>query len=54
MALGCGLVAEPSLAPPPGYTPSGQSLVFFEEIEELVAEQVPAAQSGFAWHPMED
>lgn len=48
------LKAEPKLAPPPGCTPTGQAQVFFEEIEELAAEQVPAVQPGFAWHPMED
>jgi hypothetical protein len=48
------LRAEPKLAPPSGYTPSGQVRVFFEEIEELPATKVPATQPGFAWHPMED
>ncbi|MDY3558519.1 hypothetical protein R5W23_005639 [Gemmata sp. JC673] len=47
------LKADPKLAPPPGYTPSGQARVVFEEIEELAAEPVPAVQPGFAWHPME-
>jgi hypothetical protein len=47
-----GLRAEPKLAPPPGYTPPGQARVFFEEITEVAAEQVPQVQPGFAWHPM--
>lgn len=48
------LKSEPKLAPPPGYTPTGQARVFFEEIEELAAEQVPAVRTGFVWYPMED
>lgn len=48
------LRAEPKLAPPAGYTPAGQVRVYFEEIEELEAEKVPAVQPGFAWHPMRD
>jgi hypothetical protein len=48
------LRAEPGLAPPPGYTPSGQARVRFEEVVEVAAEQVPATQPGFVWHPMED
>ncbi|HEY1189613.1 MAG TPA: hypothetical protein VGE74_18345 [Gemmata sp.] len=47
------LKAEPNLAPPPGYTPSGQARVFFEEIEEVVGELAPSVPPGFAWHPME-
>ena len=49
-----GLRAEPKLAPPSGFIPMGQTRVFFEEITEPAAEQVPAVQPGFAWHPMED
>ena len=48
------LRAEPSLAPPPGFTPSGQARVFFEEIEEVTADRVPATPPGFAWHPTDD
>jgi hypothetical protein len=47
-----GLQAEPKLTPPPGYTPSGQTRVFFEEIEAVAAEQVPTVQPGFVWYPM--
>ena len=43
---------EPRLAPPPGYAPTGQAKVFFEEIEELAADRVPPTQPGFAWYPM--
>jgi len=48
------LRTEPSLAPAPGWMPAGQSRVFFEEIEEVTAERVPAVPPGFAWHPMDD
>src|SRR5579884_539933 len=48
------LRADSKLAPPPGFTPTGQSRVFFEEIVELAAEQVPAVQPGFVWYPMQD
>lgn len=48
-----GLRSEPKLAPPPGYKPSGITRVWFEEIAELPADQVPARQPGFAWYPME-
>ena len=48
------LRAEPKLIPPPGYTPSAQVQVFFEEIEEIAAWSVPAVQPGFAWYPMEE
>ena len=48
------LRAEPKLAPPPGYTPSGVARVFFEEIAELPAAKVPAVPPGFVWYPMED
>lgn len=49
-----GLRAEPKLAPPPGYVPSGEARVFFEEIVELAAERVPEVQPGFVWYPMND
>jgi len=42
------------LTPPPGYVPTGRARVFFEEITEVEAEQVPAIQPGFAWHLMND
>jgi hypothetical protein len=42
------------LSPPPGFTPSGEERVYFEEIEKLPAKQVPAVKLGFVWHPMED
>ncbi|MDB5309896.1 MAG: hypothetical protein JWO38_4098 [Gemmataceae bacterium] len=47
------LRAEPQLAPPQGYTPSGRARVFFEAVEELAAGPVPRVQPGFAWHTME-
>ncbi len=47
------LRAEEKLAPPPGYIPMGRERVFFEGIEEVAAEQVPAVQPGIAWYPME-
>jgi hypothetical protein len=42
------------LTPPPGYMPSGQARVYFEEIEKLPVKRVPAVLPGFVWHPMED
>ncbi len=48
------LRGEPKLSPPPGSTLSGQAKVFFEKVEELTADQVPAVQPGFVWHPMGD
>lgn len=47
-----GLRAEPKLTLPPGFTPNGQARVFFEEIEAVAVEQVPAIQPGFVWYPM--
>ena len=44
---------DPNLALPPGHTPSGQERVFFEEVEELTAEHVPAVQPGFTLYPMD-
>jgi hypothetical protein len=48
------LRAEPKLAPPAGCAPPGEARVFFEEIAELAAADVPRVQPGFAWHPMEE
>lgn len=48
------LKADPRLAPPPGYTPTGQARVFFEEIEEVSPERVPSAPPGITWHPMDE
>jgi hypothetical protein len=48
------LQADPHLALPDGFEPSGNERVFFEEITEIPAEQVPADQPGFAWYLMED
>jgi hypothetical protein len=48
------LRAEPKLSPPSGYTPSGKARVFFEEIAELAADQVPQVQPGLVWHLMEE
>lgn len=48
------LRTEPQMAPPHGYTPSGQARVFFEEIEEVSAERVPTVQPGFTRHPMDE
>jgi hypothetical protein len=48
-----GLRVEPKLAPPPGFTPTGHARVYFEQIAELAAEQVPVVQPGFTWYPME-
>jgi hypothetical protein len=48
-----GLKAEPKLAPPAGYKPAGIARVFFEEIAEVAACDVPARQQGFVWYPME-
>jgi hypothetical protein len=47
-----GLRAEPNLAPPPGFTPTGQAKVYFEEIEEVAADRLPAVPSEFVFHPM--
>lgn len=46
------LQADSKRAPPLGYSPTGRAKVYFEEIEEIAAEQVPPVQTGFAWHPM--
>lgn len=46
------LLGEPKLALPAGCQPSGMARVFFEEIEEVSADSVPAVQPGFAWYPM--
>lgn len=46
------LKADPKLAPPSGFTPAGQAKVYFEAIEEIVANTVPTVQPGFAWYPM--
>jgi hypothetical protein len=46
------LRADPRLAPPSEYTPTGKAKIYFEEIEEITAEKVPPVQPGFAWHPM--
>ena len=48
------LRGEPRLAPPPGDTPSGRARVFFEEIEEVTAGQVPSEPPGFVWYASED
>jgi hypothetical protein len=48
-----GLKAEPKLAPPAGYKPAGIARVFFEEIAEIAAGDVPAPQPGFVWYAME-
>ena len=48
------LRAEPKLAPPPGYEPSHECRVYFEEIEELTVDEVPAMQPGLVWYAMED
>jgi len=47
------LRAEPKLAPPAGYKPTGITRVFFEKIAEVAADQVPARQQGFVWYPMD-
>jgi hypothetical protein len=47
------LRAEPVLAKPAGYEPSGIACVYLEEIDEIRAEQVPSPPPGFAWFPME-
>jgi hypothetical protein len=46
------LRAEPKLAPPAGYTPTGKARVFFEEISEVEAGDVPEPQPGIAFYPM--
>jgi hypothetical protein len=48
-----GLKAEPKLAPPAWYKPAVTARVFFEEIAEIAAGDVPMQQPGFVWHPME-
>ena len=40
------------LQPPSGYTPSGQTRVYFEEIEELAAMPASDVPQGFVWYPM--
>jgi hypothetical protein len=47
------LRSEPQLVPPPGYTPSGITRVFFEEIAAVSPDQVPAQRPGFVWYVME-
>jgi hypothetical protein len=46
------LRSEPKLSTPPGFTPNGQSKIFFEEIAKVDASQVPGIPPGFAWYPM--
>jgi hypothetical protein len=46
------LRAEPNLAPPPGFVPTGQARVLFEEIEEIDADDVPEVPPGFVWYRM--
>jgi hypothetical protein len=46
------LHGEPRLAPPPGHQPDGNARVFFESIDEILSESVPAELPGFAWHRM--
>ncbi len=46
------LRAEPKLAPPPGYTPTGKARVFVEEVSEVEVGAVPDPQPGFSFFPM--
>jgi hypothetical protein len=48
------LRADPHLAPPPDFTPTGEAKVFFERIEEIPPEDVPAVQAGFTWYAERD
>jgi hypothetical protein len=48
-----GLKAEPKLAPPAWYKPVRTARVFFEDIAEIAAGDVPVQQPGFAFYPME-
>jgi hypothetical protein len=54
MAALCALKAESSLVPPPGYASKGKAMVFFQEIEELPAAEVPAVRPGFVFYPMDE
>lgn len=49
-----GLRGDPKLGPPPGGAHSGQSRVFFENIEESRADEVPAVQPGFVFFKLDD
>jgi hypothetical protein len=48
-----GVHADPTLAPPPGYPPTGRERVCVEEIVQVPAESVPATKPGHAWYLMD-
>lgn len=48
------LRADPKLAPPTRFQPSGREQVFVEEIEACSAAEVPSVLPGFAWFPIDD
>jgi hypothetical protein len=48
------LKTDATLAPPKGYRPRGQARVYFEQIEEVAAAEVPDGPQGFTWFKMED
>lgn len=48
------LKADPRLAPPPGHTPTGRARVFFEQITEVPAADVPARPPGFTFYATDD
>src|SRR5262245_3088122 len=48
------LRADPDLAPPRGFTATGQAKLYVQEIEEIGAHEVPAVQPGIVWYPMDN
>lgn len=46
------LRTEGKLQPPPAYAPTGIAKVFFQEIMEVAADEVPEQVQGFAFYSM--
>ena len=44
------LKGERKLELPEGCTPTERTMVFFEEIVEVTADEVPEIQAGFSWY----
>jgi hypothetical protein len=47
------LRSDPKLAAPENYPASAQPRVFFEEVEEVAAEEIPHPQPGFSFYAMD-
>jgi hypothetical protein len=48
------LRADPHLKPPTGCVPTGESKVYFDEIEEIAGPPSSSVAPGFAWFPQEE